>query len=65
MAVLANRIYLFYTLEEFKDYKKGDMSDLLKKSIFIAFLYMVSYNLYRLLIIPFTFYLMDLPRNII
>lgn len=65
MAVLANRIYLFYTLEEFKDYKKGDMSDLLKKSIFIAFLYMVSYNLYRLLIIHFTFYLMDLHRSII
>ena len=41
MLLLANKIYLFHTLEEFKDIRKGDILDLLKYGIPFSVIYIV------------------------
>jgi len=47
MLILANKIYLFHTLDEFKDVKKGNLLDLLKYSLPFAFLYIVIFYLFK------------------
>lgn len=46
MLVLANKIYLFHTLDEFKDKKKGEILDLIKYSIPCAIVYIVKIKKY-------------------
>jgi hypothetical protein len=47
MLLLANKIYLFHTLEEFKNMRKGEILDLLKYGIPFAIIYIVT-NIYYL-----------------
>lgn len=54
---LSNKIYLFHTLEEFKDTKKGSIPNLFMFSLPFAFAYIVQLNLSRLLTILFITYL--------
>ena len=41
MLLLANKIYLFHTLEEFKDIRKGEILDLLKYGIPFGVIFIV------------------------